>query len=371
MATKTSAKKTGGFLGGIVILFAGIFILWGNEGRTVKNQNAINEVTKGYTDVSSKKIDSKYDGKIIATTGKIDLSSSSELKDSKFGINVKAVKLQRIVEMYQWNESCSTDEDDKETCSYEKEWSNNIIDSSDFKKSGHDNPSSMKIEGEVYTADNVKVGAFTLPERLIKELSYDKSYSNEKLEEQYKNTVEGYVINEKYITNSKDVENPEVGDLRISYKYASEGEVSLIGVQSDDTIKAYTAKKGKSIFEIRRGSYTGKEILVSMTEANKNIKWFLRILGIVLIIGGIASLFNPIQALANRVPILGNIVNFTTGLFSSIVGLAISLVVIAIAWFRFRPILSIVLIVVVVGLVLFLKIKGISLSKKSSEKNEK
>ena len=76
MATKTSAKKTGGILGGIALFVVGIFILWNNEGRTVKEQNAINEALKGYTDVSSEKIDSKYEGKIIATTGKIDLSNT-------------------------------------------------------------------------------------------------------------------------------------------------------------------------------------------------------------------------------------------------------------------------------------------------------
>ena len=371
MATKTVTKKAGGFLGGFVLLAVGIFILWTNEGRTVKEQNAINEALKGYTDVSSEKIDSKYEGKIIATTGKIDLSNSEELKDSKFGISVSAVKLQRVVEMYQWNESCSTDDDDKEVCTYEKDWSDSLVDSSTFKKAGHENPSSMKIEGDEYVASNVKVGAFTLPERLISKLNYNKTYGNEKLTEQYKNTVEGYVVNEKYITNSADVEQPQVGDLRISYKYATDGEVSLIGVQSGNTLKAYTAKKGNNIFEIRRGSYTGKEILVSKAEANKNLKWFLRILGTILVIFGIASLFNPLQSLTNKIPVVGSIVNFSTGLFSGVVGLAISLVVIAIAWFRFRPILSISLIVVVVALFAFMKYKGISLPKKDPEKNSK
>ena len=270
--------------------------------------------------------------------------------------------------MYQWNESCKTDENDKETCTYEKEWTDDLIDSSEFTKAGHENPSSMKIEGDEYVASDVKVGTFNLPERLIEKISYNKKYGTEKLEEQYKNTVEGYKINEKYITNSVDVNEPQVGDLRISYEYATDGEVSMIGVQSGDTLKAYTAKKGNNIFEIRRGSYTGKEILVSKSEANKNIKWFLRILGTVLVIGGIASLFNPLQRFTDRIPVVGSIVNFSTGLFSGVVGFALSLIVIAIAWFRFRPVLSIILIVVVVALIAFLKFKGIKLPKNTPEK---
>lgn len=371
MATNTNAKKTGGFLGGIVIFLVGIFVLWSNEGRTVKEQNAINEAMKGYTDVSSAKINSKYEGKIIATTGKIDLSNSPEVKDSKFGISTKSVKLKRIVEMYQWDESCKTDDNDKEECTYEKTWSDKVLDSSEYKKAGHENPSSMKIEGDEYVTSNVKVGAFELPERLVNSLTYNKDYNNEKLTEQYKVPVEGYVINEKYITNSEDVNDPKVGDLRISYKYATDGEVSIIGVQSDNTIKAYTAKKGKNIFEIRRGSYTGREILESKSNANKTLKWALRILGTILVISGIGSLFAPLQKLTDKIPVIGSIVNFSTGLFSGVLGFAISLVVIAIAWFRFRPVLSIVLIVVVIGLIGFLKYKGIKLPSKTPEKNKK
>ena len=61
-------KKTGGFLGGIILLLIGIAMLWNNEGRTVKVQNAINEALSSYIDISSKKINSKYEGKLIATT---------------------------------------------------------------------------------------------------------------------------------------------------------------------------------------------------------------------------------------------------------------------------------------------------------------
>ena len=54
-------------------------------------------------------------------------------------------------------------------------------------------------------------------------------------------------------------------------------------------------------------------------------------------------------------PVLGKIVGGATSVVSTVLGLAISLVVIALAWFRFRPIISLILIVVVAALVFFLK----------------
>ena len=82
-------KKNSGILGGLLLLLVGIGLLWWNEGRTVKNQSGINEARKNYTQIKSDKIDSKYDGKLVATNGNLDLSASPELKDEKFGITVK------------------------------------------------------------------------------------------------------------------------------------------------------------------------------------------------------------------------------------------------------------------------------------------
>ena len=353
---KNGKKSGGGLLGGLALIVLGVMLLFWNEGRTVAMQSAINEGMKSYKDVTSEQIDSKNEGQLIATTGKLDLSNSGELKDQKFGITVKGAKLRRNVEMYQWIEECTTDENDKETCNYKKDWSSNLEDSSEFKESGHSNPTSFKYESEDFLAPNVKVGAFDLPERLLNNLSYNQKLNNEKLTAMYTTPVEDFRLEGNYITNTKADTETVVGDLRISYEYASDGEVSLLGVQNGSTLTAFTGKKGKSLFEIRRGSHTGKEILTDMTKSNNKVKWLFRIIGTLVVIIGTGSLFAPLQSLTNRIPVVGSIVNTGTGLISTVLGLAISLVVIAIAWFRYRPILSVVLLAIVIGLLVFLKL---------------
>lgn len=350
-------SKAGGFLGGFVILIIGVILLWSNEGRTVKMQSAINEAEKNYTDVASDKIDSKYEGKVIATFGKLDLSASNELNDAKFGIKIKGAKLNRVVEMYQWKEECDTDDNNNKNCTYSKEWADYLIDSSDFTKSGYNNPTSFKIESEEFKASNIKVGAFDLPEKLLDKLSYNKDMKNEQLTEQYKNTVEGYKIDGNYITNSVNTEDTQIGDLRISYRVATDGAVSMLGVQKGNTLAAFTGKKGKTIYVIERGEKTGKEMLTELTNSNNFMKWLLRGVGTLLVMMGIASVFAPLNMLADKVPVLGTLVGMSTGLISFVLGLAISLLVIAIAWFRFRPILSIVLIIIIVGLLVFLQMQ--------------
>ena len=360
--------KAGGLLGGIIILIIGIVLLWNNEGRTVKTQSAINEAMSSYTDVASDTIDSKYEGKVIATIGKIDLTNSNTLEDQKFGIKVTGAKLKRVVEMYQWQEECTTDENNTENCTHTKVWSDSLIDSSQFTKSGYTNPTSFKYEGKEYFATNVKVGAFDLPERLLQSLSYNVDLDNEALTSMYKNSVDGFKLDGNYITNTVNSEEYKIGDLRISYSYASDGEVSILGVQNGTTINAFVGKKGKSIYTIQRGSHTGKEMLNNMTKTNNIIKWALRVLGVILVIGGIGSLFNPIVSLADKVPVLRNIVNFGTNLISTVLGLSISLLVIAIAWFRFRPVLSIILLLIIAGLIGFLIYKKKTISAKTEKK---
>ena len=235
-------KKSGGILGGLILLVVGIGILWSNEGRTVKTQSAISEASKTYIQVKSDKVDSKNEGKLISTKGKINIDSSGDLKDDIFGITVKAVKMKRNVEMYQWEENC-TEEDDKTKCTYKKVWSDDVIDSSEFTESGHTNPSDMLYESEEYIADNVKLGAFTLPNELIKSLKYDKTKGNDALTTEYNNSKEDIKIVGKYLTNVK--EEPQVGDIRISYQYTTVKDASVMGVQTDDTLKHSLLKKEK------------------------------------------------------------------------------------------------------------------------------
>ena len=349
-----TTKKGSGILGGLLLLVIGVGILWSNEGRTVKTQSAISEAKKTFINVKSDKVNSKNEGKLVATKGKITLDEDNMLKDDIFGISKNAVKLKRKVEMYQWNEECETDENDNEKCTYKKVWDEDLIDSSEFSESGHNNPSEMLYETEEYISEDVHLGAFILPEELIKSLKYDKKVGVDQIKEQYNNSKENVKVSDRYLSTVKE-DTPEIGDIRISYEYTTPKAVSVMAVQTDNTFEAFTSKKGKDIYTIVEGNKTGIQILENMASSNKAMKWFLRFLGVFLVISGFTSMFSLLSNLTSKVPVLGSIVGGATSLVSTILGIATSLIVISIAWFRFRPVLSIILIVIVVALILFLK----------------
>ena len=338
-------KKIGdsfkGILGGFVFIIIGIVLLWWNEGNNVRNLKTTAEMDKTYVEVDSEAINPANEGKLIATHGPV--------------ITVKTPLLKRVVEVYQWEEKEHTDEDNNTTYTYEKVWSSEIINSSNFNKSGHDNPVQKLYENEEYVSTEVKVGAFLLSSEQVFGLSTEGNYVNydeEKAKEM------NLTVSDMYLTTSKDLTKPEIGDTRISFVFNESIELSVLAVQSGNSFVDFVSKAGKTVNRVMDGVHSGKEMINVIKKENKIIKWVLRAAGIIAMVLGFATILKPISTISGFVPILGSVVGSAVGLVSFILGLALSLVVIAIAWIRFRPVLGIVLLAIVAVLIVLLVLRG-------------
>ena len=358
---KKIGQSFSGVIIGFILVVVGIGILWWNEGNNVKNIQATKEMDKKVIDITSDKINPKNEGKLIATSGK--LQNDEELSDDIFNVKVTTPIMKRIVEVYQWKEESDTDDNGNTTYRYEKTWSDEIIDSAEFHETGHENLNYKKYENEVFTSNNVKVGAFTLSSNQVESLSTKAYYGNFN-EETISNL--GFTTFNSYITTSKDMNNPEIGDIRISFKYNNSKEISVLAVQKGNSFVNFVSKSGKTVNKIMEGNHSGAEMINEIKSGNKMMKWAFRLAGAVLIIAGIAAILGPISTITSVVPIVGGIVGGAIGILSFVLGLALSLVIIAIAWIRFRPLLGIGLLLVVAALISFLIING----KKAKEKNQ-
>lgn len=342
-----------GVVGGFIFLVLGVILLWWNEGNNVKNLKTTAELEDSYVDVKSDKVESKNDGKLVATHGK--LINEKELTDETFGVTIKTPIMKRTVEVYQWKETSNTDKDGNTTYSYNKDWSERLIDSSEFHETGHDNPTSKLYEDKTYTSDDVKVGAFSLSSEQVEKLSTKANFTEFNQE-----TINGLnlKITNNYITNSEDFENPKIGDVRITFTFNNSTEVSVLAIQSDDSFVAFTSKAGKKVNRIVDGSHNGKDMIESIRSEDKFMKWILRFFGFIICMAGFKTILKPISAISSYVPLLGSLVGTAMGLVSFVLSLSLSLFVIAIAWIRFRPIVGISLIAIVVALIIFLIIRS-------------
>lgn len=339
------------------MIVIGIGLLWWNEGNDVKNIKTIEEAKSVLVNVSSEKVESNNEGKLVSTNGKM-VVEDEYLMDSTFNLqSPKTAKLIRVVEMLQWVEKEEEDSDDYVTYTYEKKWLSEIEDSDSFSDTTKVNPSTMPYESEVFFADNVSLGAFTINDRQKAMLDTSATVT-------LGDTVsipDGYYKVDNYIASVSDLSSADVGAIRISFKYNNDKEISVLGKQTGSTITSYTSKQGKTLFSVESGILTGEEIIDVVEQENNILKWIFRVLGVICNMAGFAALLSPIAFLVKWIPLLGNgIAKFIKGI-GSLVGLAVSFVVIAIAWIFFRPLIGILLLAGVVGIVFLI----IMLIKKS------
>ena len=151
---------------------------------------------------------------------------------------------------------------------------------------------------------------------------------------------------------------PEVGDVRVTFEKVVPAKVTVMAVVDGDTFKPFKAKNGKRFETLVMGKKSGDEIIDAAKETNNIILWVLRIIGIMMVIGGLKGIFGFIETILKVVPFVAGIFGWGVGLVCTVIGIAWSLIVIAIAWLFYRPLLGISLLVLAGFLVWVFAFKG-------------
>ena len=345
-------------LGGFILIVVSIVLLWWNEQNNVKNIKTTNEASKTMIQVSSESVDSANEGKLVATNGKVSVSET--LSDKTFGVSVVTPKLIRVVEMYQWEEEEDTNSNDETTYKYSKVWSDELIDSTSFNDSGHDNPTTMPYKSDNFYANGVKVGAFSLSSAQISGLSTGAQYTD--LSTDVATKLNYFIVDKYYASSEKINSSPVVGDVRVSFLYNNSTDLSVLAKQTGNSFTDYTSNVGKTINRVEDGVLTGEDLINNIVNENNIFKWILRALGVILCIAGIASILSPISKLGKVIPIFGTVLTGMVGIVSLLLGLSISFIVIGVAWLVYRPVVGIIMLCIVCVLI-FLLIKKVKSKK--------
>ena len=439
---------------GFLMFVLGTALLWWNEGRAVKTEKMLDEAGNAYVEMENpNKKDASLDGELIC--GSAMATTEDSLTDTQFGIGAKAISIRRNVEYYQWVEHSQTKREDKlggkevttTTYTYTKEWVSSPIQSSDFHDPAYQNKNTVltTIDESEQWAENVKFGAYTLPESLIHRISsregidlaisedlltqfdkatqaaYERFYGVQKalqkniqqqptqqpaqqiaipdsvralLPDSVKAVLDSLqAVNDSINKQMANAENkkdlqyihqasnvlyfgrvpgaPEVGDVRVTFEKVVPAKVTVMAVVDGDTFKPYKAKNGKRFQTLVMGKKTGDEIIEGEKAANNMILWALRILGIMLVIGGLKGIFGFLETILKVVPFVANIFGWGVGVVCTVLGIVWSLIVIAIAWLFYRPLLGISLLVLAGFLVWVFAFKGKDKLKELAAKRSK
>lgn len=362
-----------------LILFIGSFplLVW-NEGRSIERYESLEEGKKAVFVVSdpSDSIDYTREGTLVYMSGKAEVGENATMaSDSTFGVSPSnTLKLKRVAEMYQWEENKSSHTEKTEgggsktttTYSYDKAWSDHLINSGSFSdSSNHENPSSMPYSSQTFAADPITVGSYTLSSGLVGKINWfsdmnnDGSLSVDDIADDYGQENAMVYGNGFYFGDSPG--SPDVGDTKIDFKYIPEGTVSFVGAQKGNTFSPYVTKRGGSILLLRSGDRSANELFMLAERDNTIITWGVRFGGFLLMFIGLRMISQPLEVVLDRIPFVGrfagDLMSGATGVVNCIVAAILSILTIASAWLFYRPLLTFFLFGIVAGLVYVAKKK--------------
>ena len=377
-----------GVLTGLAMFIAAFPLLFWNEGRAVATAKALAEGESNVVSLPSAAVDQANEGKLIHFTGKAE--TQDVLTDSIFGISLTGIRLERSVEMYQWEEESHSEtrkklgggEETVTTYTYKLDWSSRPIDTGAFHDPKYQGTNTVLANFEDMTqwAPNVTFGAYTLPDFLKHSIGGSVSMnitsadvdipsiagslmlpSDEATRRFYYGDVSAdQLVHAAGSTIYLGVNpgSPKVGDVRVSFKQTPPADISIIAQVIRDTFEPYTASNGYTFSKLSMGKASMAKMFEDAKSSNNIMAWVLRVIGILVVVAGIRAIFTPLEVLADVVPLVGNIVGAGVGIVAWLLGLAWSCIVIAVAWVRFRPIVAGCLLAAAVALVGFLFMKG-------------
>ncbi len=348
------ASSVGGAVVGLVLFVGSFPLLWWNEGRSIKTYKSLNEGAAAVASVSAEQVDPGNDGKLVHVSGKA--TTNETLSDPDFGVAALAIRLERRVSMYQWTESSKSEtrkklgggEETVTTYSYSKEWRDDVVDSSDFEEpAGHENPSRMDYPGTRWQAAGVTLGAFSLSDSLKGKIDKPELVAVDAstlpaLRERLgrKPWIQGSGL---YLGENPG--QPAIGDLNVSFYKTAPTEVSLVARQSATGFVPWTSSNGREIELLTLGTVPASSMFDAAQRENTFFTWLLRGGGFLLMAIGLAMFSGPLAVVADLIPFVGSVVRAGTGLVAFLIAVPLSAGTIGIAWFFYRPLVAIPLLV--------------------------
>jgi len=364
-----------GVLFGLVLFIGAFPLLWWNEGRAVDRIKALDEGRRIVVEAPYANVDPNNNGKLVHISGGV--TTDDVLKDSLFGVQEKALRLKRVVEVYQWKETSSTREETNmggsqtstTTYSYDKAWSPNLIDSGRFKHpEQHQNPASKKYSDQNLDA-KMNFGPYVLSRSFVGQIDNFEQY--QLLQDNYdampENLRQSFTLDGNYYI-SGDLANPQIGDVKIHFEIVRPTDISVIGKQNGNTIEPYSlqsssvaanaapstsgiggllrsldssVQQSSQTIELLQVGIVGAEEMFAIAARNNSLlTWGLRLLGCFIMWLGMRMILAPLTVFASFVPFMGTLADAGIGIIFGLVSLALSLLTIAVAWMFYRPVIG-------------------------------
>lgn len=373
-------NSIGGVFFGIILFVLSFPVLWWNQGRI--NLGKVAEESVPVTTVEA-----ANEGRLVAATG--TLTTEEQLGDPPYLKPGEYVAVDRIAEMYAWQEHSESETRDKvgggtettTTYTYDKGWTSSPSDSSSFRHpEGHQNP-PMAVESQSRRVAQAKVGPFSFvpadcrlpvdeeltltPELLAvstkgaapsrssgKDKDDDLVFADRPAAGANKPVLDGGYL---YFGRGS-LTAPEVGDIRVSYRVLRPGgSVTLFGQQSGDSVKVFVYKEKAKLFRLFKSSR--EEAIAQLKLEHKLIGYGIGLLGFLMMWFGLSAVFGPIPAVLGVIPFMKHASQKMIGCVTFPVAVVLTFIVVMISKL-FHSLIAMLIVGAVTGVLLLLFVKS-------------
>mmetsp|Transcript_9338 Transcript_9338/g.14121 ORF Transcript_9338/g.14121 Transcript_9338/m.14121 type:complete len:434 (+) Transcript_9338:284-1585(+) len=365
-------------IGSCLLIGCGLLLYW-NERKAVQRSKALNEgrslVVSGITSLQA-----SNEHKLVHVSAKAQ-SFGEKVIDPTFNIQPEsALKLKTIVELYQWEETISTQrspptrmpssgcpppppppppsntsESEQMKATYTKVWSETLIKSNCFHKpDAHINPTHKPFKSRASVANTICVGEFRLDPMLVDKLNHytPVELSPEQIYALPASIRHTFQIYDNYFFQGADPNRPQIGDCRVRFEVVEAGPVTVVAQQVKDTLVPYRTSVGSTIALIEEGVHSPNAMFESAESSATVLTWIMRGLGWLFMAFAWIAITNgnPIF-----VPFVTDIARIGVTFGSFLVASIFAMSSISLAWMQYRPFISLGLIGIAVGCFLLLK----------------
>jgi len=356
-AGKSSKNPFATIIIGVAFFLGSFGVLFWNEIRAVKTARGLDEGAGIVITVSPDKINPINNMKLVHMTG--ELVTQETLTDDVFGVAVKnAVMLNRKAQIFQWKEKREKN-GDKINYTYNKIWSDRLIDSADFHtRQGHENGASRKYESGVTIADKVTLGAFRLPESLIRKYGHFSrlALTGEDIQNSPETRRPGIKLQDGalyYSAHGATHQTARIGDEKIMFEVAKTGPASVIARQAGSTLSPYKTTSGGTINMLSAGNHSAESMFTAARTQNVIMTWVWRFVGFFMMLIGLTAIFSSVTMWLRAIPVAGALIQSGASIAGFLIAVSLTFVTISIAWIMARPLVGGGLLAVAAGALLF------------------
>jgi len=341
-------------IGGLLIV-GGCGLLFWNEGRAVLTAVSLDEGLRDVTvPETTDVVFDENNGKLVLVTGPIRITDA--LVDPEYGISVNAVKLRRVVQVYQWHETedkhVTSDVDGdhdshaQTTYSYSTDWFEYHVDSSSFHNTlGHHNPhlEDWPANSTIQSNSRVKIGNFLLGTQIKQKFDEFKPFTSGE-----KTKIAGVKMYAGLYYHSANVWKPEVGDYRVQFTYAGKDgeEYTVVGRQSGRELRSYSTEAGAELLILHPGIRSAHDVFRSEHNSNRTSTWIYRLAGWFISFLGFSCISSLVELLMDRQPTLRQLLALGVAPIHLSASITVSLAIIGLGWVLYRPLLGSALVLV-------------------------